>query len=307
MISGYSMGGLGSFVLPTTYPSDFSEAMPLDGGFDEACTSASGEGTAQFDIAAAVDRTANVRWVPFVISNSYTDELSPIRARLINLDRYESSGDRVILFSTTTPEHITTDLADGFSSQVAALHGTPLATPNPGSIDYTWCPKEVEHGARAWAELRLLAVGALRAPRTVQLDHRPDRRARWGDSRAGRDRATAASVVNPPDAPPMQVSTGSWKTGPTPRAVATLTLALTNVGASRSTPWRQSSAVERPRSPAMAARRLRLTRLLPGTQVQTATTIVRVGSAGTAVISVGAGTGRIAWSPPSGGAVHGRT
>ena len=40
MVSGYSMGGLASFVLPSTYPSIFSEAMPLDGGFDAGCTSA---------------------------------------------------------------------------------------------------------------------------------------------------------------------------------------------------------------------------------------------------------------------------
>lgn len=38
-------------------------------------------------------------------------------------------------------------------------------------------------------------------------------------------------MINPPDAPPIQVSTGSWKTGATPGARRTLTLDLTNVAA----------------------------------------------------------------------------
>jgi len=144
VMTGYSMGGLGSFRLPATYPSVFSESMPLDGGFDEGCSTASGAGAAQEDFAATTDRTPNVRWVPFVISDSYTVELSPYPDEIAAFDRYVAAGDRVTLFSTTTPEHVTTNLTDGFSTQVAALHGTPVAKAAPGTIDYAWCANLVD-------------------------------------------------------------------------------------------------------------------------------------------------------------------
>jgi hypothetical protein len=229
VMSGYSMGGLGSFVLPTTYPADFSESLPLDGGFDEGCTTASGEGTSQFDIAAAVDRTANVRWVPMIISNSDTDELSPEPVEVANFDRYVDAGDRVTLFSTSTPEHITTDITDGFSTQVAALNGTPLAMADPGTIDYTWCPNVVSTalglGPTAVYWLSGLSIRDTATPATTA-------RIVANDAAIPEPPETehvSASVVNPPDAPPIQVTTGSWTPGATPHPSPKMTLALTNV------------------------------------------------------------------------------
>ncbi|MFZ0040096.1 MAG: hypothetical protein WAK93_02220, partial [Solirubrobacteraceae bacterium] len=229
VMSGYSMGGLASFVLPTTYPSDFSESMPLDGGFDEACTTASGEGTSQFDIAAAADRTANVRWVPMIISNSDTDELSPEPVEVLNLDRYINAGDRATLFSTSTPEHVTTDLTDGFSTQVSALHGTPLAMADPGTINYTWCPNVVSTtlGLGPTAVYWLSGLSERDAATPATTAHIvADDAAIPEPSEAER---VSASVVNPPDAPPLQVTTGSWTPGATPAAKPRLSLKLTNV------------------------------------------------------------------------------
>ena len=45
-VTGYSAGGVGSFRLSHSYPSAFGAAMPLDGGFEEACSSG-GRGRAE--------------------------------------------------------------------------------------------------------------------------------------------------------------------------------------------------------------------------------------------------------------------
>ena len=298
VISGYSMGGLGSFVLPTTYPSDFSESMPLDGGFDEACTTASGEGTSQFDIAGAVDRSANVRWVPMIISDSYTDELSPYPEQVANLDRYLNAGDRVKLFSTSTPEHITTDMTDGFSTQVAALHGTPRATANPGTIDYTWCPNVVNAtlglGPTALYWLSGLSERDTATPATTARILANDA----AIPQPAESEQVGASVVNPPDAPPMQVTTGSWKRGATPAAKPTLNLALTNVA--RLTI--DTAAARLPHATATVTTdgptQLTLTRLAPGTRIRTGRRSLLVGPTGSATLRVAAGKSTITWFQP---------
>jgi hypothetical protein len=298
VIGGYSMGGLGSFVLPATYPSDFSEAMPLDGGFDDACSSASGEGTTQFDIAAAADRTANVHWVPFVISNSYSDELSPYPVELINLGRYEAAEDQVTLFSTSAPEHVTTDLTDGFASQVEALHGTPVAVIDPGTIDYIWCANTVD------PKLRL-------GPTSVYwLSHLSERNASPASTTArivARDGAipepveteqVSAAAIHPADAPPMLVTTGSGVLGAAPASVRALSLALTNVAAltidARASKLARGSATVT----TDGRTRIVLIRLKRGTRVHGPKRTVRVNRSGSATILLGAGRWRLSWSVP---------
>ena len=213
VISGYSMGGLGSFGIGNTYPDDFSEALALDGSSDSACS--------------GVDRAANARWVPFVISNALVDELSPHQAAVGLAAEYAAAGDRFTLFSTSMPEHLVTAGADGFSAQIAALHDTPKATANPGTIDYSWCANVVDpalglgpSGLYWLADLkqRTASLGSSRVVANDGAIPEPTVSERL-----------SASVVDPPDAPPMQVTTGSWQTGAAPTPTRTLTLDLTNV------------------------------------------------------------------------------
>lgn len=229
VVTGYSMGGLGSFTLPATYPSVFSESMPLDGGFDDRCTTAPA-GLANFDMLAAADRSANVHWVPYVISDSYTDELSPYPNNAELVRRMSAAENRFTLFSTTMPEHITTDSADGFSLQVDTLRGTPLAKQAPGSIDYTWCadvgdPKlGLGPTAVYWLSgLRQRSADSNAISHVVAVD----------GALPERDvvEQVTASAANPPDAPPMQVITGTPVAGARPAATGVLRLTLTNVAA----------------------------------------------------------------------------
>ena len=296
VMSGYSMGGLASFVLPATYPSVFSESLPLDGGFDGGCTTAPGA-TAEFDIAAATDRTHNVRWVPYVISDSYTDELSPYPVELLEIDRFEAATDRFTFFSTSTPEHITTDTTDGFSTQVAALHGTPAAAADPGTIDYTWCPGVVdpalglgptsvywlsglsERSTSSGATSRVIADdGAI--PEPAQAEQ------------------LSATVVDPPDALPMQETIGSWRPGPDPPRTATLQLTLSNVAALAL----DTAAARLPSATATidsdGPSTLTLTHLAPGTVVHGPAGTVHAAANGSATIALPQGVSTVSWAPP---------
>lgn len=294
VISGYSMGGLASFVLPATYPSAFSEALPLDGGFDEGCSNAP-IGASQEDIAAAPDRTGNVRWVPFVISDSYTDELSPYPSEIEEARRFEAAGDRFTLYSTTTPEHVTTDAADGFSTQVATLHGTPVTKANPGTLDYTWCANTVDHTLGLGPTSVYWLSGLSQRSTVMNATSEIVATDRAIPEQNEIEQATP-SAVNPPDGPPMQVLTGSWNPGATPVQRRTLQLKLTNVAR-----LAVDTAAAKLRSGTATittdgTTTLTLTRLVPGTIVYGPHATVRTGASKRAMLNLPAGTSTIRWA-----------
>jgi hypothetical protein len=278
VISGYSMGGLGSFTIGETYPEDFSEAMPLDGVLDDSCI--------------GTDRAANARWEPYVISNAVADELSVYPAAAAEAAEFAGAGDRYTLFSTTMPEHNATAASDGFSTQIAALHGTPSATTDPGTISYTWCSNVVDP---------TLGLG----PTSVYWLSRPTQRSTSSTSQITADdgaiatppetEQTATSVANPSDAPPMLVLTGSWRPGVTPAPAQTLSLDLTNVGSLTV----DTQAAKLPKGAATVttdgATGLSLTNLAAGTVVTAAGKTVVSDSNGTATVDLPDGTTAVSW------------
>jgi hypothetical protein len=278
VISGYSMGGLGSFTLGETYPEDFSEAMPLDGLLDDACTGA--------------DRAANARWEPYVISNAVADELSVYPTAVADAAEFTEAGDRYTLFSTTMPEHNATASSDGFSTQIAALHGSPPATADPGTISYTWCSSVVDPtlGLGPTSVYWLSGLTQRSTSDTSEVTADDDAIATPSETEQ-----TGTSVADPSDAPPMLVLTGSWQPGVTPATAQTLSLDLTNVGS-------LSVDAQAAKLPAGAASvttdgstSFSLTDLAPGTAVTAAGNTVVAGSSGTATIELPDGTTTVSW------------
>ncbi len=227
VLTGFSMGGLGTFDLAATYPSVFSEAMPLDGGFEETCSTL-GVGLQEEVISSAPDRTENDRWVPFVISDAYADELSPYPTELIEVARFAVARDRFSFFSTDGGEHLITLAEDGFSTQVSALGGTPSAVSDPGTVDYTWCPQAVSRSlglgptSDYWISglsERSTAVGA--TSKVSAVDNAiPEARVA---------EQVALKVIAPSDAPPMSNLSGTWLSGGGVASHQTLLLSLNNV------------------------------------------------------------------------------
>jgi hypothetical protein len=277
VLSGYSMGGVGSFTIGESYPSDFSEAMPLDGLYDSECT--------------GVDRAANARWVPYVISNALVDELSPIPLAATEAAEFTDASDRYALFATTMPEHNATAASDGFSTQIAALGGTPEATADPGTVSYTWCSNQVDPS---------LGLG----PTSVYwLSGRPQRSTSDSSAVTADDAAiptpaetekTGSQAIDPSDAPPMIELTGTWQTGATPPAAQTLSLDLTNVRALTV----DTMAARLPHGTATitddGATTLTLTGLTPGTVVHDGAAAT-VASGGIATVTLASGTDVLTW------------
>lgn len=296
VMTGYSMGGLGSFTLPTTYPSLFSASMPLDGGFDDRCTNAP-YGVSNEDINASVDRSANVHWVPYVISDSYTDELSPYPNNAELVRRLYSAGDRFTLFSTTMPEHITTDSADGFATQVAALGPVVRAKTDPGGIDYTWCADIVDAklglGPTSvyWLSgLRQRTSAGNAVSHIVASDTaHPEREV---------IERLAASAVNPDDAPPMQVISGNWNLGIGGMLAPqrTLSMTLTNVGAVSVDAVAAALPTATTRISSDGRAQITLVGLRPGTLVHVGKTSLRVGESGEVTVTVDSGTTVVTWA-----------
>jgi predicted esterase len=279
VISGYSMGGIGTFIIGATYPSDFSEGMALDGLTDSGCSN--------------VDRAANDHWVPYVISNAEIDELSPYTDAVEEEQDFQGAGNRFDLFTTSLPEHNATAASDGFSTQIAALGGTPEAMVSPGTINYTWCPAVVDSA---------LGLG----PTSVYwLSGFSERSASASDAQVvvidgaiptpSETLSTNTTSVVPPDAPPMLKTTGAWNAGTTPAPNATLSMKLTNVAALSF----DTVAARLPHGSATidsdGVTALTLTRLKPGTAVTAPGGGAETGSAGTVTVNLPDGTSIVSW------------
>ena len=293
VVTGYSMGGLASFVMPANYPEVFAATMPLDGGFDDACSTAGA--AANFSILSAADRSANTHWMPAVVSDSYTDELSPYPNNTELVHRLIAAGNRFSLFSTTTPEHITTDAADGFTAQVTAL-GTPRRTLRPATVDYTWCANVVDR------KLGLVPTSVYWLSGLVQRDHAAPSTTSHAvavSSALAADQVTSqldTSVVAAEDGPAMHVLTNSWNVAGRLPMRMTATLTLTNVKALTL----DASAAALPTGQAKVASDgpvlLTLSHLRPDTVVRTGGTVLRVGASGRAGLRLKTGPALISWS-----------
>lgn len=278
VISGYSMGGIGSFEIGMTYPSAFAAAMPLDGLDDSSCSGA--------------DRSANVHWVPYVISNALLDEESPWTDAESEASQFEAAGNRYAFFTTTMPEHNVTAGADGFSTQVAALHGTPLATSAPGTISYTWCANVVDAG------LGLGPTSVYWLSGLSQRSASSSSQILAGDAAiptAPEAEQVSTGVVDPPDAPPMTVRTATWQPGPAPPAAARLALTLTNAAAltvdTAAARLPGGTATVRTDGPTA----LTLAALAPGTVVRSGAQAVTAGAGGAATLALPGGVSVVTW------------
>ena len=146
VISGYSMGGWASYKLAFEHPDDFAGALVLDGpvvcGVEvypgaSGAASSSDPGCAQDGQSAPL--IANARWIPYVIDQTYADELVPSTGVIAQSQAFDALGQRYDLFIHTGADHLGFAVEDRFSDVVTAL-GNPVRATNPGRFDYRWYP-----------------------------------------------------------------------------------------------------------------------------------------------------------------------
>jgi hypothetical protein len=150
VISGYSMGGYGTYKLGLAYPEVFAQAVVLAG--PPTCGVRL---LPDIDIPADLDLEShcaregdtwrllvNARWLPFVIAHGQFDELVPFASaaeQALELDRL---GYRYRFTDYLFEDHIAWVFQDRFDDPVAHM-GTGLRQADPGHITFAWYPQLV--------------------------------------------------------------------------------------------------------------------------------------------------------------------
>jgi hypothetical protein len=145
IISGYSMGGFGSYKLGLTYPDLFAAAMPLAGPptcgtriIGPVVAEAAAKGPCAFDSDTA-RLVHNARWLPYDIADGVVDELVPFSGVLEQVHQFTRAGVRYRFVVYPAADHMAWAVEDDWSSEITAL-GHPVVMQNPGTISYSWFP-----------------------------------------------------------------------------------------------------------------------------------------------------------------------
>jgi hypothetical protein len=225
VVSGYSMGGIGTNQLTMAHPDLFARGVTLAGAVGD------------------VPSLVNLRWVPTYLAGGAEDELVPVTTERAEANRLDALGDRYRWLVIPALDHVSYELADSFAD-AAAYMGHASRVRDPGAFTFTWTPRNTEQtfgdrgssgGGISWTQLPKLGVGTTGDywvrdlhPRTHA--HDASIRAR---SAARPDRSITAhrsQRVDPGVKPePSLESTLTWTRGARPHRHPRLTLHLTNV------------------------------------------------------------------------------
>jgi dienelactone hydrolase len=294
VISGYSMGGWASYKLAFEHPDDFAGSLVLDGPVVCGVEVYPGiSGPAASDPACSQDGqsqpfVANGRWVPYVIDQTYADELVPTTGVVAQAQAFDELGQRYNLFIHTGGDHLAFAVEDRFGDVVAAL-GNPVRTTDPGAFTFNWYPSltSATLGIGATGDYWLSGLGAR-------------------DSAAGKIATISAADEALPDPKvtpqrfgpalttqplPGTDSRLSWKLGPRPASRARMTLKLGDVSALTVDTRSAKLLTGTLTATTDGKTRLTLARLPAGTEVlEHGRRVATASAGGIAVVNLGPGT-----------------
>jgi dienelactone hydrolase len=234
LISGYSMGGWASYKLAFEHPDDFAGALVLDGPVICGVGVYPGvNGPAYSDPACSEDGQSrplvgNARWIPYVIDQTYGDELVPTTGVLAQAQAFDTLGQRYDLFIHTGGDHLAFATEDRFSDVVNAI-GKPTLTTDPGTFSYDWYPSlnSAAYGIGATGDYWLSGLGARTGGYgTVASIAAHD--AALPDPAITPIRSGTTLVTQPLPGTETKLS---WQLGPAPASRRAITLKLSDVSA----------------------------------------------------------------------------
>ena len=293
VISGYSMGGYGSYKLGLAYPHLFAKAMSLAGPptcgvrvvGEVRAPSKEGPCTTAGDTELLV---GNARHVPYVISSGVIDELVPFPSILEQVQAFDTRGYRYHAEYYPAEGHLSYAAQDSFGPPTSQL-GRTTRERTAARVDYSWFPELTR------PELGIGTVGAYWLREPVARSSEPGTlatvRARSGaleDPLVTPVKARSAAV--PGDPSPAIVTDQTWQVdGIAPKAPE-LELDLVGVASLR-VDGRGAGLAGAPRI-ALALTTdgpsaVRLTGLEPGATVVAGDRTVTADKAGTAVVQAG--------------------
>lgn len=142
-LSGYSMGGYGTYKLGAEYPDLFGRAFttvgpPARGIWVPPATPMNTDGEPDQDTNTN-PLLENVRWIPYLNWNEVSDELVPYVGPRAQQARFDSLGLRSQLWSFTPGEHFTLAILDGWTAARDFL-GESRVKRDPGRVNYAFMP-----------------------------------------------------------------------------------------------------------------------------------------------------------------------
>jgi dienelactone hydrolase len=145
-LSGYSMGGYGTYKLGLEYPQLFASAVALAG--PPACGIKLGDQVFTQDFGGRCgtdgDTTplvGNARWVPWAMMSGVADQLVPVTSVLAQTDQFARLGLRYRL-ELYAQDHVAWAVVDDYST-AASLMGSAPRVRDPGRVDFAWYPHQV--------------------------------------------------------------------------------------------------------------------------------------------------------------------
>jgi len=137
-VSGYSMGGYGSYKLGVEYPDLWSRVFTVVGPPGEGIWVPPADPTAGPETLTA-DLLANVRWVPFLNWVGTSDELVPYIGPVTQQQRFDQLGLRSELWSFAGLDHFALAILDEWGPGRDFL-GDATVQHDPGRVDYAFFP-----------------------------------------------------------------------------------------------------------------------------------------------------------------------
>ena len=223
VLSGYSMGGLGTNQLAMAHPDLFAKAVTLAGA------------------VGGVPSLANLRWVPVYLAGGVTDELVPLTIEQAEANGLASLGYRYRWVIYPAVDHVAFELADAFAD-AAHYMGETKRVRNPGEFTFTWMPSDggglggnqLIGGGMSWTQLPKYGVGTTGDYWLRHLEARSARlmatvRAKSGmrPDRLITTHSAHGIAVNGPG--PGIASELTWGRGKRPASHPVMNLNLTNV------------------------------------------------------------------------------
>ncbi|MCU1603192.1 MAG: peptidase, partial [Frankiales bacterium] len=242
VVTGFSMGGCGSYSWPLAYPDVFAEAAPMAGitankAYRFAIPSAVFPGSPEVSgldfsprYTAIGDQdplVENARWMRFFIVQGLLDELVPVTQNIQMADRFQAFGQRYRLQLHPAEGH-TEWYTKGMYGAIATNLENPHVAVRPGHVTYVW------HPGRFHPEWGMPATGSFWVKEPVARQHADADLARI-DATSGENpdpvvtTHVATSALASTDPSPALVREQTWTTGARAAASPTLVLTLTNV------------------------------------------------------------------------------
>jgi pimeloyl-ACP methyl ester carboxylesterase len=123
VLSGYSMGGIGTNAIAMAHPDLFARAVTLAGGVGD------------------VGSLVNLRWVPTYLAGGGEDELVPVSVQRAEANALDALGYRYRWLLYPGMDHVAYELADSFADAARFMDHARRAR-NPGRFTYTWVPHD---------------------------------------------------------------------------------------------------------------------------------------------------------------------